>query len=222
MQFMVPGICAPGPFLIFPERRKLRQEMATATQFEAQKQPFFSFPNPINESVARSVAAGVVIMAGVTIAFDIPWLMLVLAYGFIARVAAGPRLSPLAQLVLRVVIPVLKLPYRPIAGPPKRFAAAIGVTFSLTAIILHFGFGLTGAAYGVLGALIFAAGLEAIFGYCLGCKVFSILMRVGVIPESVCEDCANFQARYERLAAEGKLPVTDPCVAGEAQPELDH
>ena len=193
--------------------------MAIATGTTPEKQPFFSFPNPINESVARTVAAGVVIIAAATIAFDFPWLMFALAYGFIARVAAGPRLSPLAQITLRVVIPALKLPYRPIAGPPKRFAAAIGVAFSVTAIILHFGFGLTGISYGVLGALIVAAGLEAVFGYCLGCKVFSILMRVGVIPESVCEDCANFEARYRRMAAQGLLPNGDPCAPGEAQPE---
>jgi hypothetical protein len=190
--------------------------MATATGTQATKQPFFSFPNPINESVARSVAAGVVIMAVATIAFDFPWLMFLLAYGFIARVAAGPRLSPLAQFVLRVAIPVLKLPYKPIAGPPKRFAAAIGVAFSLTAIVLHFGFGLTGISYIVLSGLIFAASLEAVFGYCLGCKAFSILMRFGVIPESVCEDCANFEARMQRMAAAGLLPDGNPCVPAEA------
>lgn len=195
--------------------RKIQVTMITTTQ--SQKQPFFSFPHPINESVARSVAAGVVVMAAATIAFDFPWLMLLIAYGFIARVAAGPRLSPLAQLVLKVVIPAFKLPYRPIAGPPKRFAAAIGVVFSITAIILHFGFGLTGAAYGVLGALIFAAGLEAAFGYCLGCKVFSVLMRFGVIPESVCEDCADFAARARRMAAQGRMPDGSPCAPAKAE-----
>lgn len=191
--------------------------MATATGTQAQKQPFFSFPNPINESVARTVAAGVVILAVATIAFDFPWLMFALAYGFVARVAAGPRLSPMAQLTLKVVIPALKLPYKPIAGPPKRFAAAIGVGFSVTAIVLHFGFGLTGISYIVLGGLIFAASLEAIFGYCLGCRAFSILMKFGVIPESVCEDCANFDARMKRLAAQGLMPDGNPCTPAEVQ-----
>lgn len=191
--------------------------MATATGTQAQKQPFFSFPNPINESVARSVAAGVVILAVATVAFDFPWLMFALLYGFVARVVAGPRLSPLAQIAQKVAIPVLKLPYRPIAGPPKRFAAAIGVTFSLTAIILHFGFGLSGISYIVLGGLIFAASLEAVFGYCLGCKVFSILMKFGVIPESVCEDCANFEARMKRMAAQGLMPDGNPCTPAEVQ-----
>ena len=185
--------------------------MSTATETVVQKDPFFSFPNPINESVARTVAAGVVIMAAATIIFSQEWIMFALLYGFIARVAAGPRISPLAQLSLKVVIPVLKLPYRPIAGPPKRFAAAIGVAFSLTAIILHYGFGLTGISYIVLGGLIFAAGLESVFGYCLGCKVFSILMRFGIIPESVCEECNDIEGRIQRLAAQGLLPDGSPC-----------
>jgi hypothetical protein len=82
-----------------------------------------------------------------------------------------------------------------VAGPPKRFAATIGVVFTVTATVLHFGFGLTGIAYAVLGGLVFAAGLEAVFAFCLGCFTFELLMRIGVIPKSVCEDCADFAER---------------------------
>jgi hypothetical protein len=171
---------------------------------------FFSFPHPMNASVARVVAAGVVIMAIATIALDQPWITLVLAFGFIARVAAGPRISPLAILASKVIVPKLGLPYRPVAGPPKQFAAAIGIAFSVSAAILSLGFGLNGIAYIVLGGLIFAAGLEAVIGFCLGCQIFSILMKIGVIPESVCEDCANFDVRAKRMAARGLRPDGTP------------
>jgi hypothetical protein len=63
----------------------------------------FSFPNPVNEVSARLVAGGVVLMALVTIVFDQPWLTVVLAYGFVARVLSGPTLSPLGQLVTRLI-----------------------------------------------------------------------------------------------------------------------
>ncbi|MDA1279580.1 MAG: DUF4395 domain-containing protein [Chloroflexi bacterium] len=182
------------------------------TSVPQQKAPFFSFPHPINASVARAVAAGVVIMAVATILLDWPWITLVLAYGFIARVLAGPRLSPLALLVTKVIVPKFGLPYRPVAGPPKRFAASIGVVFSVTAAVLSLGFGLHGAAYIVLGGLIFAAGLESIFGYCLGCKVFGFLINWGVIPQSVCEDCANFESRARRMSARGLRPDGTPLV----------
>ena len=62
-------------------------------------------------------------MAVATIVLDEPLITLLLAYGFIARVLAGPRLSPLAILVTKVIVPRFGLPYRPVAGPPKRFAA---------------------------------------------------------------------------------------------------
>ena len=141
-------------------------------------------------------------MAVLAIALDFPWLIFVIAYGFIARVIAGPRLSPLAQLASKVIVPKLRLPYDPVPGPPKRFAAAVGIGFSVTALILEFGFGYTTAAYSVLGMLIFAAGLEAVFGFCLGCRVFAILMRIGVIPDDVCEECADWETRARQLKRE--------------------
>jgi hypothetical protein len=43
--------------------------------------------------------------------------------------------------------------------------------------------------------MIEAAGLESIFGYCLGCKVFAGQMRLGLIPEETCEACNNLALR---------------------------
>jgi hypothetical protein len=157
----------------------------------------FSFPDPVNEVSARLVAGVVVLVALATIVLDQPWLTVPLAYGFVARVLTGPTLSPLGQLVTRVVTPRLGLAPRPVPGPPKRFAQGIGAAFSLTAAVLALGFGARGAAYVVLGLLATAATLESVFGYCLGCKAFALLMRAGVIPESVCERCNDIWAGAE-------------------------
>jgi len=151
----------------------------------------FSFPNPVNEVSARLVAGGVVLLSLVTIVFDQRWLTAVIAYGFVARVLTGPTLSPLGQFVTRVVTPRLHLAERPVAGPPKRFAQAIGVVFSVSAAVLALALSLTTAAYVVLGLLIVAATLESVFGLCLGCKAFALLMRFNVIPAEVCERCNN-------------------------------
>lgn len=151
----------------------------------------FSFPNPVNEVSARLVAAGVVAMSALAIALQQPWLTAVIAYGFLARVLAGPTLSPLGQLVTRVITPRLPLAPRPVPGPPKRFAQGIGATLSVTAAVLALAAGATTAAYALLGALIAAATLESAFGLCLGCNAFALLMRVGFIPTEVCERCAN-------------------------------
>jgi hypothetical protein len=154
----------------------------------------FSFPNPVNEVSARLVAGGVVVMSACAIGFRQPWLIVVIAYGFVARVLTGPSLSPLGQLVTRVITPRLHAAARPVAGPPKRFAQGVGVAFSVSAAILALGFGETEAAYALLGVLIAAATLESVFGLCLGCRVFAVLMRLGVVPEEVCLRCADIWA----------------------------
>ena len=154
----------------------------------------FRFPDPVNEVSARLVALGVVLMSAATILLDLRWATIVIAYGFVARVLAGPTLSPLGQLVTRVVTPRLPVEPRPVPGPPKRFAQGIGAAFSLTAAVLTFN-GHWTAAQVVLGMLAGAASLEAFVGLCLGCKAFALLMRIGVIPEDVCERCNDIWAR---------------------------
>lgn len=148
-----------------------------------------SFPNPVNEVSARLVAGGVVALSLVTIVFDLRWMTVVLAYGFVARVLSGPKLSPLGQLVTRVITPRLPVEPKLVAGPPKRFAQGIGAVFSVTAAMLALAFDQWTAAQIVLGVLVVAASLEAFVGFCLGCKVFGLLMRAGVIPDELCERC---------------------------------
>ena len=69
----------------------------------------FSFPNPVNETSARTVAGVVAVLAVVAVAFQQGWLIPVLAYGFVARAFTGPTLSPLARLATQVVLPLPRL-----------------------------------------------------------------------------------------------------------------
>lgn len=160
----------------------------------------FTFPNPVDEYTARTVAAGVVAMALATVVFRQYWILIPLTYGFWARVLSGPTFSPLGQLATRVVRPRLRFEPRLVAGPPKRFAQAVGVLFSTTALVLWFGFGLGAAASTVIGLLAVAALLESAFGLCLGCTAFGILMKIGVVPEAVCEACADLSLRHPELS----------------------
>jgi hypothetical protein len=153
----------------------------------------FPFPDPVNEVSARLVAGGVVAMAAAALLTDARWLTLALAYGFVARVLAGPTFSPLGQLVTRVVTPRLGVAPRFVPGPPKRFAQGIGAACSLTAAVLAFPVDAWGAAQVVLALLLVAASLEAFLGLCLGCKAFALLMRAGIIPEAVCERCNDLR-----------------------------
>jgi hypothetical protein len=152
------------------------------------------FPGTVNEKAARAVAAGVVALAVLAAATGAFWLTIPLAYGFWARVLTGPTLSPLGLLATRVVAPRLGAP-RIVPGPPKRFAQAMGVVFSTAALVLGVVLGLGTAASVVLLVLAAAASLEAFAGVCLGCEVFRLLMRTGVVPETVCVECADIWAR---------------------------
>jgi hypothetical protein len=152
------------------------------------------FPNPVNEKAARVVAGGVVLMALAAIVFRLEWLLIVIALGFLARVLTGPKLSPLGQLATKVVAPRLGEP-KYVPGPPKRFAQAMGVTMSLAGVVLYFVLDAHTAAWIVTGVLTGAATLESVFALCLGCQVFAVLMRIGLIPEETCEACANIWAR---------------------------
>lgn len=157
----------------------------------------FSFPNPVNETSARLVAGGGVLLSVAAIVSGQAWLVALIAYGFVARVLTGPTLSPLGQVVTRVITPRLNVPARYVPGPPKRFAQAIGATLTVPAAVLALGFGLETAADVLLGLVIIAATLESVFALCLGCKIFAMLMRAGVIPEGVCESCNDIRSALE-------------------------
>ncbi|MEK9659599.1 MAG: DUF4395 domain-containing protein [Chloroflexota bacterium] len=153
----------------------------------------FSFPHPVNEYAARSVAAMVFTLTLVIIFSGAYWLLFFLAYGFLARVLTGPKLSLMGTLATKVIAPKVLRRTRLVAGPPKQFAQGVGLAFSSTAIVLVYGFGLLGAAQTVLGVLVFFAGLEAFAGFCAGCFTFGWLMRFGIIPPEVCERCNDLR-----------------------------
>ena len=160
----------------------------------------YPFPNPANETSARLVAAGVVVISAIFLLTNSTLFLLALTYGFAARVATGPAFSPLALFVTRVVTPKLNFNHKFVPGPPKRFAQTIGLTFAATALtltLLDYSF----AAKLVIAALIFAATLEAVFAICLGCIMFSSLMKLGVIPQSVCESCNDITLRPQSVNA---------------------
>lgn len=153
----------------------------------------FSFPNPVNETSARVVAGSVAVLAVLTVAFQQGWMIPVLAYGFVARVLAGPTLSPLGLLATRVVTPRLRVRHRYAPGPAKRFAQALGAMFTLAATAAWFLGGHVEASV-LLGVLAVFASLESAFGLCVGCRAFYLGMRLGLVPPAVCADCARVLA----------------------------
>jgi hypothetical protein len=150
------------------------------------------FPNPVNEVAARLVATVVAVTAWVIVGTGWQWLIVPLAYGFWARVLTGPRLSPLGRLAVAVAPRLAEV--KAVPGPPKRFAQGIGATLA-SAALLAWLLGAPGAATVLVALIAVAATLESVFAFCLGCQVFAALMRVGIIPTSVCEACNDLRLR---------------------------
>jgi len=146
----------------------------------------FSFPDPVNETSARVVAAGVVLQAILFLVFREGWLLVPLAYGFAARVLTGPTLSPLGQLATRVVTPLLPIEHRLVPGPPKRFAQGVGLAFSGGAAAAWL-LGAPAVTFVLIGFLVVAATLESVFAVCLGCIAYRFLWE--------CDDCNDISER---------------------------
>jgi hypothetical protein len=155
----------------------------------------FSFPNPVNDASARTVALGVVTMSVVAFATGQAWILIPLTYGFLARLATGPSLSPLGQFAVHVAGPRLTSWQKQVPGPPKRFAQGIGAVLTVAATSVWL-LDSWSVARWILLPLIFAASLEGFLGYCLGCTMFGWLIRAGFVPESICLECGDLSARY--------------------------
>ena len=158
----------------------------------------FSFPDPVNETSARVVAAGVLLEAALFFVVRDGWALVPLVYGFAARVLTGPTLSPLGQLATRVVTPRLHVKHRFVPGPPKRFAQGMGLTFTGGAAVAWW-LGVPALSYVLIGLLVVAASLEAFFAICLGCIVFRFFWE--------CEDCNDISERVRvALASQTVAP----------------
>lgn len=128
------------------------------------------------------------------------WLLAPLTYGFIARVATGPTMSPLGQFAVRVAGPRLTAWQKFVPGPPKRFAQFIGLVFCVATDVVCYLSGF-GVARWILLPLAFAASLEGFLGFCLGCTLFGWGIRLGLVPESICAECGDLSAHFARLTA---------------------
>lgn len=147
-----------------------------------------TFPHPVNEKAARTVAGGVAVLGIATLVTASPWLYVALPVGFAARTLAGPRFSLLGRFATQVVAPRLGRP-RLVPGPPKRFAQAIGLTLTTGALVAGPVLGSDAVARGLVGVLVVFATLESVAGFCAGCWLFARLMELGLVPEDTCEVC---------------------------------
>lgn len=131
-----------------------------------------------DEHAVRIVAAFVVTAAIVAVVVRGTFagvLLLALAGDFAVRAFSEPRFSALARAAV-MIVRKLQLTPKPTNAAPKRFAAKIGIAFSITAGVLFLA-GFPVAATAVTLVLGFCAFLESAFAICIGCKVHALLPR---------------------------------------------
>jgi predicted secreted protein len=129
-----------------------------------------------NERVLRILAAFVVALTALSLFIVEPWIMLFLAVDFAVRAFAFPKLSVL-RLLSEKISNLLGQEPRPVNAGPKRFAAGLGMIFSLIIGALlftdyYFLTALTG------GMLVACAVLESVAGYCVGCKIYMLQVQL--------------------------------------------
>jgi len=155
------------------------------------------YPSAVDGVTVRLVAASVLLIGVIAIASGQWWLYLLLAADFVPRFIWGPSRSVIATAVLRYVRPRVPLAPRSVSGAPKRFAAGIGaVMTSLAAVawLAHLAFGSHAALVGVwviAAVMVVFPALEAVFGYCVGCKLYGLLARRGWVRPDLCVDCTS-------------------------------
>ena len=106
-------------------------------------------------------------------------LLLVIAALFVWGVIS-PRTAPWSVLFRRVVQPRLSPPTEFEDPRPPRFAQGVGLFVTAAGLLLH----VAGAPWAlpIAGGLAFiAAFLNATFGLCLGCQLYLLLQRAGLL-----------------------------------------
>ncbi len=130
----------------------------------------------VDEKVVRVTALLVVALAIAGMYTDLRWAGIVLAVDFFIR---GFTPWPISYIALlgKAIARALRLQGKPINAGPKIFAARLGFVFSaVTAVLAFVGFG--GAAIVVILMLAVCAALEGLFGFCVGCHVYSLLLKI--------------------------------------------
>ncbi|HOU53299.1 MAG TPA: DUF4395 domain-containing protein [Myxococcota bacterium] len=149
----------------------------------------FQFPRQVPNRIPRLVAAQVVILGSLAPLVDHSWPLGLLVLDFALRALIAPRMSPLATVARVIANRLPGGPGTPIAYAPKRFAATVGLVFFSAAWVLHL-FPATVAIGQALAAVVVGlASLEAVFGFCLGCRIHGGLVRAGVLREPPCPTC---------------------------------
>ncbi len=147
-------------------------------------------PYPVLNERAIRAGAGIAFALGMFAFFQafylqeyvyIKLLVLFLLVDFSAKVIVGMRFSPLS-LVANLIVKKQTPEY--VGAVQKRFAWSIGLFLATLMTILIFGFGIIGPInLAICGICLVFMFMESAFGICVGCKIYSALLSLGILKE---------------------------------------
>lgn len=107
-------------------------------------------------------------------------LLTVLVALFAWGAFAGIQKHPYGVLFRRLIAPRLPPPPEREHPAPPTFAQGVGLLVTGVGLVLHL-VGVPGALVVAAAAAFVAAFLNAAFAYCLGCQIYVLLVRLGII-----------------------------------------
>lgn len=99
---------------------------------------------------------------------------------FLIAAALGVQRHPYGYLYKAFVRPRLKPPVELEDPAPPTFAQGVGLFVVVVGLVLHL-FGVPYALVIAAAAAFVAAFLNSVFAYCLGCQIYLLLARAGII-----------------------------------------
>jgi hypothetical protein len=133
----------------------------------------------INENKARVIAFFVLVLTLLFLLTGYLPLVGFLLYDLLVRAFYLGKYS-LLSIGADAIVRLFNIKYKPTDRAPKRFAAATGLAFTVLILIAAvFSWAAVSSSLG--SVLAFFAFLEAFFGFCAGCHVYTLLQKFRVI-----------------------------------------
>ena len=132
---------------------------------------------PVDPRGMRFAAAVTALVLALVLVTDSLWLLTAQTAVFGLAAFAGLRFAPYSELYRTLVAPRLRPPTAREDAAPVRFSQAVG--FVLAAVgLLGYATGLTALGIVATALALSAAFLNAAFGYCLGCELYGLIVRL--------------------------------------------
>lgn len=132
---------------------------------------------PVDPRGVRFSAALTTLVLALVLVSANGWLLAGQAGVFALGAFAGLRFSPYSVLYRKVLVPRLGSPTEREAAPPVRFSQTVGFAFAVLGTAGYLG-GFTTLGIVATAFALAAAFLNAAFGYCLGCEMYTLIARL--------------------------------------------